>query len=486
MTCPRTPVLVGIGVIQQREEGAAIALEPIDLMIAAVRAAGRDCGVEGALREVERIAVPRGRWSYRNPAGEVGRAIGAGNAKTVLSSVGVLQQSLIADACERIAAGEIGIALVTGGDAGYRLLRARLSGHDAPERQQDHDPDELLDPAAELRHPIEIAAGLLMPVGLYAILDSAARHRAGVSVAAHRDQLADLYARFSVIAADNPHSWDRQLRRAEEIRDAGPRNPMQAFPYSRAHCSSWNVDQAAALLLCSTERASELGIDRSRWVFPLASAESNHMVPVAVRPDLATCVGAEETMRAVLAAVGMSPEEIDLFELYSCFPVAVSAFASALALPAERDLTVTGSMAYAGGPYNNYFLQATCRVAELLRAGDGRTALMTCVSGVLTKQAAAIWSSEPSDANFARIDVSAAVAARVEPRPAVMDFSGAGQVAGYTVLYDRDRPPCAVALLDTKQGRALATSEATEIVERFEQEDWVQRMVSARDNELVI
>lgn len=477
-----TPVLVGIGCVTQRSDDPQQLVEPIDLMIRATKKAGADCGVSAALTRVERIAVPRGRWSYRNPAAEIGRAIDAENSISVLSNVGVLQQSLIADACERIAHGEINSAVVTGADAGYRLLRSRFAGVEATERQQHNDPDVELNPAADLRHPAERAAGLEMPVGLYALLDSASRARAGRSVAEHRDHLASTYARFSEIAAQNPHAWSRETRTKTSIRDAGPDNPMQAFPYTRAHCSSWNVDQAAALLFCSAARATELGIDRARWIFPLVSAESNHMTPVSARADLSCCRGAVETSRAALKAVGMKASDIDLFELYSCFPVAVDMFAEALGVPADRDLSVTGSMAFAGGPYNNYFLQATCRAAELLRSGRGTTALLSCVSGIMTKQAVVIWCAKPAR-RFERLDLTDKVARDSDPIKVSENYSGVARIVGHTVLHTRDGAPRAVALLDTSEGRALASSITKSIVESFEQDDWIGRSVEVRGGE---
>ena len=482
---PRTPVLVGVGVAMRREDDPARALEPIDLMLEAVRAAGADCGASALLAQVGSVAVPRGRWRYRNPAGEIARAIGATGATTIVSSVGVLQQTLIADACAAIAEGEIQSALVTGSDAGYRILRARLAGVRAEERDQTDDPDVRLEPKAELRHPAEVAAGLKMPVGLYAILESARRAASGRSVDGHRDCLAARYARFAEIAAANPDSWTRTPLDEATIRNEGPRNPMQAFPYTRAHCSTWNVDQAAALLFCSAERAAALNIDRSRWVFPLASAESNHMVPLSARADLIRSPGADATARAVLEMGGIAAADVDLIELYSCFPVAVDAFADALDLPPDRDLTITGSMAFAGGPYNNYFFQATARAAQLLRAGAGRTALLSCVSGILTKQAFALWSSEPPSASFVRRDVTAEVAEEAAELPVVENYTGSGRIAGCTVLHSRGEQPRAVALIDTGDGaRALAVSDACEIVAGMEREEWVGRRVHVAAGQL--
>ncbi len=475
---PHTPVLVGVGVSMRREEDHTKALEPIDLMIEAVRAAGADCGVPSLLQELGSIAVPRGRWRYRNPSGAISRAVGAANATTIVSSVGVLQQTLIADACQAIADGKIASALVTGADSGYRMLRAKLAGARAEERDQDDDPDVLLAPKAELRHPAEIAADLKMPVGLYAMLESARRAAAGVSVDEHRDRLAARYARFAEIAAANPDGWARDALDAATIRDHGPRNPMQAFPYTRAHCSTWNVDQAAALLFCSAERADGLGIDRSRWVFPVASAESNHMVSLSARADLIRSPGADVTARAVLEAGGITATDIDLIELYSCFPVAVDAFADSLGLSPERDMTITGSMAFAGGPYNNYFFQATARAAQLLRAGAGRTALLSCVSGILTKQAFALWSSEPPRDGFINLDVTQEVADAATEVTVVEDYTGSGRIAGCTVLHARGEEPRAVALIDTDNGaRALAVSDESEIVAGMQRDEWVGRTV---------
>ena len=484
---PNTPVLVGIGVATRREDDPAKALEPIDLMLEAVRAAGADCGAPSLLGEVGSIAVPRGRWRYRNPSGEIARGIGATNATTVVSSVGVLQQTLIADACQAIADGAIDGAIVTGADAGYRLLRARLAGGRAEERDQDDEPDVRLEPRADLRHPAEVRVGLKMPVGLYAILESARRAASGFTVDAHRDRLATRYARFAQIAATNPDGWTRTALDAATIRNDSPRNPMQAFPYTRAHCSTWNVDQAAALLFCSAARAEALGIDRSRWVFPLASAESNHMVALSARADLIRSPGADAAAHAVLEAGGIAAGDIDLIDLYSCFPIAVDTFADALDLPPDRDLTFTGSMAFAGGPYNNYVFQATARAAQLLRDGAGRIALTSCVSGILTKQAFALWSTDPPPGGFMRRDVTADVAAAASEVPVVEEFTGGGRIAGCTVLHARGEAPRAVALIDTDDGaRALAVSEVEETIQGMQREEWVGRRVEVVAGRIVV
>jgi acetyl-CoA C-acetyltransferase len=262
---------------------------------------------------------------------------------------------------------------------------------------------------------------------------------------------------------------------------------MQAFPYTRAHCSTWNVDQAAALLLCSAEKAEAMGIDRARWMFPLASAEANHMLAVSARADLIRSPGAEAAARAVLEDSGLTTAEIDLVELYSCFPVAVDTFADAAGIDPNRTLTVTGGMPFAGGPYNNYFFQATACAAQLLREGAGRHALLSCVSGIMTKQAFALWSTEPPASGFTRRDVTAEAAAACAERPVTLDFTGSGQIAGYTVVYDRGVPPKAIALIDTDLGtRALVTSQTPDLVAAMQQDEWVGRRIHIENGQIAV
>lgn len=485
-----TPVLVGIGVATRREEDFRRALEPMDLMLEAVRAAGLDSTSTSALAGVQYIAVPRGRWSYSNPAGAIAHATGAVNATTVLTSVGVLQQTLIGEACARIARGEAHTTLVAGADAGYRLLRAQIAGQHASERAQHNEPwgspDIYLSPKDELRHPVEKRAGLQMPAGLYAIMESAYRASQGWALAEHRERLAQLGERFSHIAADNPHAWQRNVLDAGAIRDASERNPMQAFPYTRAHCSTWNVDQAGALLFCSAARAAQLGIPRSRWIYPVASTESNHMLPVSARQDLAACPGAGITGRAALNAAGLTAQDIDLVDLYSCFPFAVEAYAQALGLSVTRALTVTGGMAFAGGPYNNYLFQATCRAAELLRQGQGRTALVSCVSGVLTKQGFGLWSVDPPTRGFLHADLSDAVAREMRALEVLEQFTGQARVAGYTVLHGRGQAPRGIALLDTPGGhRAMGTTDDPALIARMQASEFVGQPLRIEQNILM-
>jgi acetyl-CoA C-acetyltransferase len=469
----RAPVLAGIGVATQREDDPARSVGPVALMVAAARQAGVDCGAPGLLASVGRIAVPKGRWSHSNPARVVARDIGAEAAVTVLAEVGVLQQSLIADACRAIAGGEVSAALVVGGDAGHRILRSRIAGLKPPPREDVGPPDVRLKAAEELLHEAELAAGLRMPVGQYAIIDSAFRARRGRSLQAHRAEIGRIYGCFSEIAAANPQAWNRRAHPAEAIAQASERNPIQAFPYTKLMCTSWNVDQAAALLFCSAGAARAAGVAEDRMVHPWASSESNFMAPVSARAEMGACPGARIAGRAALDPFGLRAGDLDLVELYSCFPVAVLSYAEEIGLDTARDLTVTGGMPFAGGPFNNYVLQATARMAALLRDGPARTGLVSSVSGLMTKQGFGLWSNRAAPGGFRFADVSDAAAAATPLRPVVCGHQGPGRVAGWTVLHDGARPPTAIIVADIEGGsRAVASSDDPALAARLEAEEF--------------
>jgi acetyl-CoA C-acetyltransferase len=461
------PLLAGCASLQQRESHIEKSREAIALMIDAVKAAAKDCGNETILQHVQAIYVPRGTWLYSDPARLIADAIGAKQARTVLADFGILQQTLIGEACERIASGEMDCAIIVGGEAKFRQLQASIQQVAAPETAQDSKPDEFMVPEADLCLDAETQAGLMMPVGFYAIIESALRFARGETVDANRDRIARRYQRFSEIAACNPHAWKHEVLPAGQIRDVIGKNRMLAFPYTKAHNSDWNVDQAAALILCSEKLADQLGIAQEKRVYPLVSSESNHMLCLSQREHLHRAPGADLALQAALDHAALERNSFDYLDLYSCFPAAVQVYADALGIDDVSDVTVTGGMASAGGPLNNYVFQATCRMIELLREKpSAANGLVSCVSGMLTKQAYGLWGTQKPEQPFAFIDVSDAVAVASKSVPVLEDYCGTATIAGYTVLYSGDIPTRAIVIADTPAGeRVVAYSEEQSTVE---------------------
>jgi acetyl-CoA C-acetyltransferase len=419
------------------------------------------------LAEADSIRAPRGFWDYPDPCRLIAQRFGA-KARTEIAEIGVLQTTLIGRAAQAIAEGREQVVLVTGAEARYRQQRARIAGVEAKLTQQPEGtaPDSTLRPETDIISQLEIQSELAMPVGQYAMLENALRASEGQSLDAHRHDVAALWARMSEVAADNPDAWNRERMSADAIRDpqsSGGANRMLAFPYTKLHNSQWNVDQAAGLIFCSAGRAEKLGIARERWVFPLAVSDSNYMLPLTERRALHRCPGFAEAGRQALRQAGCTIDDVAHLELYSCFPVAVRAQLRELGIAEDRQHTVTGGMAFGGGPLNNFVLQALVKMAQVLRDDPGSVGLVTAVSGVLTKQGVSLWIE----------------AVEVVPRA-----TGPATIAGHTVLFDGDTPARCVLLCDLPDGRrTLFVQHDAALAEQMTRQEFGGRRVEIGENQ---
>ena len=111
-------------------------------------------------------------------------------------------------------------------------------------------------------------------------------------------------------------------------------------------------------------------------------------------------------------------------EVYSCFPSAVRVQQRELGLAVDGTPTVTGGMAFAGGPFNSFVLHATVEIARRIRAQGGR-GLVTTVSGLLTKPGLAVWGAVPGDGPALVADLTQEVAAATEQVEGVGMMRGA-------------------------------------------------------------
>ncbi|MGZ4708806.1 MAG: acetyl-CoA acetyltransferase [Acidimicrobiales bacterium] len=452
---PRTPVLVGVGSLTQHadDRDPIELLEPVGLMVAAARAAAADAGASQLLSEVGLIAVPKGIWGYGDPGRYVAEQIGAAaSTRTVLAEVGILQQTLIDQACTAIADGALDVALICGGEARNRAVRAARTGGEAPEVEAPGPPDDLLLPSGEIITGVEIERDLAVPAHQYALVESVLRHTDGITAEQQRRRLGALWSSFARTAAGNAFAWDRSAPGPDDIAAASADNRMIASPYTKRLCSQWNVDQGAALLLTSVGAAERLGVPRHRWVFPLAAAGSQAMIPLPCRASIERSPATALAGRSVLDHAAIGLDAVAHLDVYSCFPAAVQVQARELGLSLERPLTVTGGMTFAGGPLNSYVLHSTAAMADVLRADAGSVGLVTSVSGMLTKPGVALWSTEPGP-GFRAADVTDEALATTETRPLDPDATGAGRIVAHTVVHERGIPARLVALVEMDDGR---------------------------------
>jgi acetyl-CoA C-acetyltransferase len=439
---PRTPVLVGVGTASEKAE-------PAELMAQAVRAAAADAGAASLLGALDQVAVPKGTWSYPDPARLVAAQVGATAARTHLAEVGVSQQTLVSQALRALQAGESEVAVVVGGEA---RTWARQSGA-AETPQPGAVPDVLEVREPEFFAAPELAAGMVVPpVQQYALIENALGHHEGRTPAEQQAEIADLWTRFNSVARQNPAAAFGQPRSAEEIAVPGPKNRPLAFPYNKWHASQWTVDQAAALIVCTAEAARRHGVPADRWIFPLVGIDANHSVSLSRRRHLHRWPAMEVLGRAAAAQIGRPLAEAEVLEVYSCFPSAVRVQQRELGLPLEGTPTVTGGMAFAGGPFNNFVYQSTAAVVPLLRERPGALGVVTTVCGLLTKPGLAVWSAEP-DGQPPLLDDLAEAAAAATPTLEVLDqHHGPATVASYTVTYDGTDPVRVVVVADVGAG----------------------------------
>jgi acetyl-CoA C-acetyltransferase len=235
---------------------------------------------------------------------------------------------------------------------------------------------------------------------------------------------------------------------------------MISWPYTKLMNSNNMVDQGAALILTSAERATHLQIPSDTWVFPYAGTDAHDTYLIGERAefDQSPAIRIAGGRALELAAKGV--DDMDFVDVYSCFPSAVQVAARELGLPLDdpdRPLTVTGGLTFAGGPWNNYVTHSIATMAERLVASPGTVGLVTANGGYLTKHSFGVYGTEPPVGEFRWEDVQSAVDA--EPtRVAEDEWVGVGAVESWTTPVNRDGVPekVFVAVRTPSGSRALA------------------------------
>lgn len=456
---PRLPVLIGAGQVSQRVDRGAPVLEPVDLMVEASRRAADDSGGTNVLGAVDSVRVASIlSWRYRNPGALVADRIGATlpdrPGASMYSTVGGNQpQSMVNAAALDIAAGRADLVLIGGGEAWRTRSSTRKHGEVPPWTSESDDTPaaEVFGKELQMSSEHERARGLLMPVQLYPMFENAWRAANGWSIDEHRRRLGALWSRFSEVAASNPHAWIQQRYTAEELVTPGPDNRMVGWPYPKFLNSNNAVEQGAAVLVCSVDKARSLGVPTDRWVFLHAGTDGSDTLHVSNRLDLHSSPAMRLAGRRALELAGIDADVPAHLDLYSCFPVAVQIAAHEIGLGSgvgsDRPLTVTGGLSFAGGPWNNYVTHAIATMAQRLResdpgdgSDDGVFGLCTANGGFLTKHAFGVYGTRPPANGFRYENVQAEVDALGE-LDAAESWSGKATVEAYTVMHDRDGRP---------------------------------------------
>ncbi len=486
----RTPVLVGVGQVTQRVEDPAGGAEPVELLARAARAAADDTGTgDRLLRAVEvAVVVELMSWRYPNPAAALARRLRISPRRTVTTTVGGNSpQMALGRIAAAIAAGNAEVALLGGVECMHTRWRARRvepKVHLRWELSDDPPADEVWGDARPGTNAYEMAHMALAPVHVYPLFETAVRHAERRDRETHLRVVSRLWARFAAVAAENPHAWTRTAWTPDEIATPGPDNRLVAVPYTKRMCANLDVDQAAALLCCSYGAARRAGVPQDRMVFPLAVAEAHDRWWFSERWSLADSPAIAAAGRAALEAAGHHLDDVARFDLYSCFPSAVQVACRALGidLADPRPLTVTGGLAFAGGPGNNYATHAVARRVDACRADPGSVGLVSALGWYLTKHALACYSTSPPVGGFRHVtDLQPALDAG-PGRSVAVGYHGEATVEATTVIVDRDGAPtnAIVAALVPDGRRVLATTTDAGLMEALMGAAWEGRTVRLR------
>lgn len=438
--------------------------DPAALMVSIARAALTDAGIaDASLIDAVACAEPVA-WTYADLAGEVVTGLGCRSDVTRLGvpAGGTSPQDLL----HQVAADTtIDCAVIVAAEA-VRARRRAAPGTPPgwPPRARSFDPFANQLPFSS---PLEQRHGLVAPIQSFPLYENAIRAAHGRSFDEQRTIAAELLARNARVAADDPHAWFRDAPDAETIAAVTPDNRMIAYPYTKRMNAIIDVNQAAAVVVVSERFARDRGLFADAMVV-LAGVGAVDAWNSVERATFEESPAMNHAVRIALQRAGLEAGDIDAADFYSCFPSAIQLGLTALGVGPDdpRPLSLTGGLAFAGGPGNGYVVQSLAAALDHVRRHPTHRVLVTGIGMANAKQAATVLAHaghvppgatgettyrEPFDAE----------AREVDPAP-----SGEATIVTYTITYGRDGEPTEVILiLDLPDGRrTVANASDTDVL----------------------
>ncbi len=470
------PILVGAGQSLsgwRGDDAISAAPSPLKLMTEAAKSAlehtGHSRNVLSAIDTLVAVRTMEDSAPFGHPHGQnknlpgtLARDLGAAPARLIYTQVGgQIPQATVNEMAARIHEGEIECALIAGAEATGASKSARKQGIELDWADDDACDFDDRGMGSKLLCRTEIKHGLVSPAYLYALFETAIAAREGRSQSRHRWAMAELFAPFSEIAAANPYAQFPKRRSAEFLATASDENYPLASPYLKWLIAQDAVNMGAAILMMSEEKADVLGIGKDKRIFLHGSGEAHDSL-ISERPALDHSWAMERALNRALDAAGKTIGDIDLVDLYSCFPCAVFAACGALGIDWQSDarpLTVTGGLPYAGGPGNNYSLHAIATMHDKLRAAPEAFGLILANGGWMSKEAVGLYSARKPDAFSAPAPpVKQCEVVEIAQSPSE------GRLETYTLIPNRKGPARAIAFGRTEDGRRFIAIAAPEAV----------------------
>ncbi len=454
-----TPILIGVGQFTQEiPEDLQACLSHYELAAEASRVAIADCGAEADLAAHIDTVVGVRIFADSSPLmncpfggsnnfpRSVAQRVGANPDKAVYEVIGGQSpQMLVGEYFEKLNAGECEMVLLTGGEA---MASIKVAGKQKVRLDWSEDVEGSLEDRGRfdgfrMITRLEFEHKLMQPVQFYGLMEQARRGELGMDEQSYNAEMANDWSKLSSVAAENPYSVDRVAYSAQELLEESPKNPMICSPYRKHLMAKDSVNQAAALLLTTVGKAKKLGVPENKWVYLHGYADTKERV-LLNREKLGRSKAMETALLGALAAAEKSASDIDLFDIYSCFPIVVSEAREILEIDDKdpRALTQTGGLAFFGGPGNNYTMHGIASLVDSLREKPGAFGMAYGNGGWMSKHSVGIYSTAAPANHWRACDsqtwqalVDNAPIVEAEPSP-----QGEATLEAYTINYFKGQP----------------------------------------------
>jgi acetyl-CoA C-acetyltransferase len=466
------PVLVGVGQSMSQWDGSngpVGAPSPLSLMTEASIAALANCGTASAeeiASAIDTVAVVRifedsiGRAPHphghnKNLPGTLARNLKLRPKRRIYAAVGGQSpQELLNEMAARIHSGEIDAALISGSEANKASKAAVKRGmelnwaDDADVDMQDRGLGPLLLSRPEVKH------GLIAPAYFYGLFENAIAAREGRTRAEHRAAMAKLFSPFSKVAAANPYAQFPTARDEAFLSTPSQENYEYADPFLKWFIAQDAVNQGAAVIIMSEEKADTLNIPAGQRIYLHGAGEAGDDF-LSERPKIDGSWAMQTALDRALTQSDKSPDDLKHLDLYSCFPCAVFSSTAALGIDWRSDpraLTLTGGLPFFGGPGNNYSLHGIAEMVGTLRDHSEDFGLVLANGGWMTKEAVGVYSAIRPD-DFTPVEAAAKPTDKVE----LVHESGEVKLESFTIAHGRAGPQHGILFCRRSDGaRTLA------------------------------
>lgn len=458
----RIPVIIGIGELIDRPADPQQGLEPLEMLLRCAASADEDAG-GGWTRRIDTLRIVNQiSWPYRDLGGLLAKRLRLRAAESIYGPVGgETPIRMMVDAAIDIARGESEVALVCGAEAFKSAMALRAKG--TKPAWTDEDPGYKLPKGEDFVTRLAARYGLTNAVDVYPLYDNATRAAWGQSFADAQMESGTIWASMARTAAANPYAWSGKPMGAADIVTPSENNRPIAHPYQKFMVAQSGVNQAGAVLMTHLEAARAMGVPEEKIVYVWSGAGAHEPYDFLSRDSYDHAPAMAQVLQRTLAMNGVATPDIDLFELYSCFPCVPKLARRMLGLPADAQLSVAGGLTFFGGPGNNYMTHAITAMVRALRAGQGRVGLLHGNGEYVTKHHAAVIATAPPKHRICNENLQSAVDVQYGPVPELVEnYEGPCAIETYTVSFTRKgEPDRGVVIARTPDGKRLVARVTT-------------------------